>query len=242
MSQLGRENMKTMVYCIATRRWDGWTDCVKTWRNNASRKYPEFIVYGKNVLEAYQECWMESQDFEHSDPILAYCHDDLRIEEKDWDLRVLKQFDDPNVGMVGFGGGLGYCKPYLYTEPFNINNMVRSGFRSNLRNAEDHGERFTGECDCSVLDGYALFVRRSILDKVGGWPVDKPIGYWLYAEWLCCETRRQGYRIRIVGVDCEHLQGKTVTLVNMTDDFETSHRYLFETCIDVLPCIVGGGH
>jgi hypothetical protein len=233
--------MDTMVYCIATRKWDGWLDCVHTWRENASRKYPEFIVYDKKVLDAYQECWLESQDFLYSDPILAFIHEDVNIFEKDWDLRVLKEFDDPQVGMVGFGGAPGHCRPALYTEPFNIGNMIRLGFRSNLRNAEAHGQRIIGEQDVAVLDGFAIFVRRSILDKVGGWPVDKPIGYWMYSEWACCETRRQGYKIRLVGVDCEHIGGKTAAIANVTDDFESCHRYLFETCRDVLPCIVGGG-
>jgi len=57
----------------------------------------------------------------------------------------------------------------------------------------------------------------------------------MYSEWLCCEARRQGYRIRLVGVDCLHLGGKTATLVQLKDDYQEAHRYFYENNRDVLP-------
>ena len=230
--------MQTLVYCIATRRWDGWLDCVKTWRENASRKYPEFIVYDKNVLEAYQELWLQSQDFEYSDPILFFGHDDLIISEKDRDLRVLKEFEDPTVGMVGFAGATRHGAADLYTSPYKLQNLGRSGFASNLRDAEVHGARFAGEKDCAVYDGMALFIRRSILDKIGGWPAKAT--YFLYTEAICCEARKQGYRLRLVGVKCDHLGGKTSTMVNITDSHEASHSWLFHRYRQNLPFSVEG--
>jgi hypothetical protein len=104
-----------------------------------------------------------------------------------------------------------------------------------MRNAEAHGERFTGECDVAVADGFAVFVRRSILEKVGGWPVNTPINYFCYDYWLCCETRRQGYRIRLVGVDCDHISGKTASMVQLKDDHAAAHLWLYEHSRDVLP-------
>ena len=222
--------MQPMVYCVATRFWTGWLDCVKSWQDHASQSYPVLVIEGMNVVPAYQQC------FERTDePILAMIHDDVVICEDGWDKRVLKEFDDPTVGMVGFAGAKGHGRPEMYTVPFNISNIVRMGFMSNMRTAESHGFRFAGEWDVAVLDGLAMFVRRSILEKVGGWPVDKPYGFWLYAEWLSCETRRQGNRIRLVGVDCDHLGGKTSGSANVTDNFEDAHRYLYENNRDVLP-------
>lgn len=230
--------MTTIVYCIATWMWDGWQDCIKSWRSNASRRYPEFIVYNKSIMDAYQECWLGAQDYQYTDPILMFAHDDLKIYEKGWDLRVLKEFDDPTVGLVGFAGAMGHGKPQLYNEPFRISNLVRMDFLSNLRNAEDHGYRFAGETTVAVLDGLALFIRRTVLDKWGGWPVNTPLGYWMYAEALCCETRRQGYKIRLVGVDCEHLGGKTASMVQVKDDYEKAHIYFAEHNRDVMPYYV----
>lgn len=225
--------MEKMVLAVATRGWSGFADCVETWQKTASRHYPEVYAVDMDVMEAHQYL------YEHTlEPIIASIHDDVKIYEKDWDLRVLKEFDDPTVGLVGFAGAMGHGKPQLYNEPFRISNLVRMDFLSNLRNAEDHGYRFAGETTVAVLDGLALFIRRTVLDKWGGWPVNTPLGYWMYAEGLCCETRRQGYKIRLVGVDCEHLSGKTASMVQVKDDYEKAHIYFAEHNCDVMPYYV----
>lgn len=224
--------MNNMVYGIATRCWPAWKDCVYSWNDTASQSYPEYIVKGKPILEAFQEIYENT-----SEPIIAYIHDDLEIYEKDWDKRVLSQFDDPQVGLVGFAGGLGHGLPQMYKEPFHIPNLIRREFMSNMRDAEKHGSRFAGERDVAVLDGLALFVRRSVLDKWGGWPVDKPISYFMYSENLCCEVRRQGLRIRLVGVDCLHLGGKSSGTL-LLYSYEEEHRQFFERNRDVMPYYV----
>jgi hypothetical protein len=233
--------MQTMIYCIATRRWDGWLDCVHTWRANASRKYPEFIVYDKNVLEAYQECWLESRNFEYQEPILAFIHDDCKILEQNWDLRVLKEFQDPQVGLVGFAGGIGFGSPNLYRVPYKLEQLGRWGFRSNMKDAERHGAHFAGECDGACLDGFAMFVRRNVLDKWGGWIHGKALGYFVYDMALSAEVRKQGLKTRIVGVACEHLGGKTASMMHLTDDHAAAHKWLFHRYRSVLPFAVTGG-
>lgn len=227
--------MSDMVMIVATRYWSGWEACVRTWLENALAYEPGHPHYlrvepGMDVVEAYQS------GYEHStSPIIAMIHDDVEIYEGGWDIRVLKQFSDPSVGLVGFGGALGHGTPDLYSVPYRLPNLARQHFMSNMRSADKHGSRFTGERDVAVLDGFALFVRRSILEKAGGWPVDKPYGYWLYSEWLCCESRRQGYRIRLVGVDCDHLGGKSSGHIATSPTYEEAHRYLFDHNADVLP-------
>ena len=163
-----------------------------------------------------------------------------------------KEFEDPRVGLVGFGGGLGHGDPEMYRKPYELTQLARRGYRSNTRDAEANGVRERGSCDVAVLDGMALFVRREILDRptiqsfrplkndlhIYGWPLHTPIGYFCYDYWLCCETRRQGYRIRMVGVACDHLNGKSTGLGPEElgrDKFEAAHRYLYDTCRDVLP-------
>jgi hypothetical protein len=226
--------MSDLVLCIATREWTGWRDCVHSWHAHAKpRSLSECIVSGKTIMPAYRECYERT-----SEPILAYIHDDVFIYEHDWDLRVLRQFDDPSVGMVGFAGAMGHGVSNLHKAPFHPANLTRHDFLSNMRGWRKHGGRFTGARNVAVLDGFAIFVRRSILDKARGWPVDSPLGYYLYCEWLCCETRRQGLRIRLVGVDCHHLGGQTSGSAQVQDDFEKAHRYLYEHYRDVLPCRV----
>ena len=222
--------MTSMCYCIATREWDGWLKCVRSWTCHASQPHYVSLVKGHDVLDAFQLSYLRT-----GQEILAHIHDDLVIHEKNWDERILRQFDDPVVGVVGVAGALGHGTPNLYTVPYHLPNLARQHFMSNMRDAEKHGARFTGERDVAILDGMALFVRRPILDKVGGWPLDKPVGYWLYSEWLCCEARRQGYRIRLVGIDVEHLGGKSSGHISPKISYADAHKWLYDNNRDMLP-------
>ncbi len=222
--------MSDMVWCIGTREWSGWLGCILSWEITAQEKHRQVVIANTDVLNSFQQCYLHSNE-----PILAYIHDDVMIYEKGWDERVLRQFSDPRVGVVGFGGALGHGLPQLYEVPYELRHLARQNFLSNMRTAEVHGGRFTGERDVAILDGFALFVRRPILDKVGGWPLSKPVGYFMYSEWLCCEARRQGYTIRLVGVDCDHLGGKSSGYIPPTDNYEEAHRYFYENNRDVMP-------
>lgn len=217
-------------FVVATHYWHGWGECVNSWMDTATYGHSYLIVGEKEVLPAFQHGYENTLG-----PILAYVHDDVVFYEEGWDERVLREFEDPSVGVVGFGGAIGHGRPDLYTVPYHLPNLARQNFLSNMRSAEKHGVRFTGERDVAILDGFSLFVRRSILDKVGGWPIGKPVGYFMYSEWLCCEARRQGYRIRLVGVDCEHLGGKSSGHIPKSPSYEEEHAYFYETNRDMMP-------
>jgi hypothetical protein len=222
--------MGEMVLAIATRGWPGFADCVETWQVAASKRYRETYAVDKPVLEAYQELFENT-----TEPVLAWIHDDVKIYESDWDLRVLKQFEDPHVGLVGFGGALRLGHPNIYKIPYELPQLARFDFQSNMRNAEAHGRRFSGECDVATLDGFAMFVRRSVLEKAGGWPLGTPINYFMYDNWLACQVRRQGLKTRLVGVDCEHLGGKTASMMQLPDSHAAAHEWFYEEFRDVLP-------
>lgn len=222
--------MNTLVMGVATRQWEQWDDCVESWRDTANQSLNIVVAEGLDVLPAFQQIYLST-----TEPIIGLVHDDVVIYERGWNSRVLNCFNDPTVGVVGFGGALGHGTPNLYEVPYHLPNLARQHFLSNMRDAEKHGGRFTGDRDVAILDGFALFVRRSILDKVGGWPVDKPYGYFMYSEWLCCEARRQGYRIRLIGVDCEHLGGKSSGFISPKENYELAHSYFYEHNRDVMP-------
>lgn len=220
-----------MVLGIATRRWPGWAVSVDSWQGSTQLgNLPYCIVFDKDVIPAFQEIYEQTDQ-----DIIALLHDDLLINEMGWDVRVLEQFRDATVGMVGFAGSLGHGTPNLYTSPYHLPNLARQNFMSNMRDAEKHGARFTGARDVSVLDGMALFIRRPILDRVDGWKKAVPYGYYLYSEWICCEARRQGYRIRLVGVQVDHLGGRSSGHIAASPTYEEAHRYLWENNRDMLP-------
>lgn len=222
-----------MIFGNATLHWEKWQECIESWQSTASRRYPVYEVYRKPMMVAYQEIFKNT-----TEPIIAYIHDDVTIYEPEWDLRVAKQFDDPSVGAVGFFGGLGHGSPQLYKEPFQVGNFARVGTRSNMRrDAELHGQRFAGECDVAVFDGFAIFIRRSVLEKCGGWPQDQPVSYWGYDYWISCEVRRQGLRNRLVGVDCDHWGGRSPSII--PEDSVAAHKWLWDNYSDVLPYHVG---
>jgi hypothetical protein len=233
--------MKQLSLIFATLRWKGWADCMNSWSANAMQPHAWHIYADMPLLEAYQRGFEDSPE-----PILGYCHDDVVCQERNWDERVLKEFEDPSIGLVGFGGALGHGDPDMYRKPYELCQLARRGFRSNMASAEVHGERFTGERDVAVLDGFAMFVRREVLAHSNnyaetngepGWPNLTSVGYIGYDYWLCCEARRQRYRIRLVGVACDHKGGKSTGLTPPGFDarFEEAHRYIYDTCRDVLP-------
>lgn len=183
------------------------------------------------ILPAYQHALERTYG-----DVIGYVHDDLICHDPLWETRVRTEFKSPDVSIVGFAGGTGHGHAMMYKLPFTPSSMGRVGFCSNLRNAEIHGARFAGEQDGLILDGMALFIRRRFLEEIGGWPVNTPISYFMYTEWLCCMARRHKQRIRIVGVDCEHLGGKSTGLnPNLNPDFVGEHRWIYEEFRDVLP-------
>lgn len=172
--------------------------------------------------------------------VLAYFHDDLILKDPDWARRVLTEFEAPNVGLVGFGGALGHGSPALYKESYDYHQLGRSHFMSNMDDAEAHGERFTGSRYVAVLDGFAMIVRRAVLEKAGGWPVST-LGYVGYDYWLSCMTRRLGYRIRLVGLPCHHIGGQTFVKMGLGrgpehwEQFLKAHEFIYDEFRSELP-------
>lgn len=210
----------------------------KDYQLHFMRNTPE-LNFG--VIGSYQALYEQT-----TEPILAYIHDDVEVYQRGWDLRILGEFDDPAVGVVGFGGGLDHGTPDIYRRPYQLQQLARGHYLSNTRDAEAHGTRFAGSCDVAVLDGFALVVRRALLDKCGGWPA-VPGGFHCYDYAICAEAHRYGYRVRMVGIDCHHFGGRTSTTpqyiewaakhegLSDQEIHEVSHRWVYDNYRDVLP-------
>lgn len=203
--------------------------CIESWKMK-----PSIINGSEGMLPAYQKGYEESRA-----DILAYIHNDVVIHEEGWDVRALREFNDPTVGIVGFGGALVHGSPDLYKTSYRLQQLGRSFYLSNTDDAEVHGARFDGACDVAALDGFALLVRRRLLDLVGGWPIGTPIGYSLYDYWATCMAHRLGYRVRLVGIRCQHLGGMTAVGMGLAkgsgESHVAAHRWLYDNFADVLP-------
>jgi Glycosyltransferase like family len=206
---------------------------------------PVFICDGtEGMLPAYQHGYMAA--LQDGYDLIAFLHDDTIIDDPQWDVFVMEQFEDPEVGLVGFGGGSGHGDPHMYYKEYDYHLLARNDFMSNMVDAENHGRRIAGSERAAVLDGFAMVVRTCVLahskrGKFGGWPLDTPVGYVCYDYWLSCMTRRQGYSIKVVGVACEHLGGQTFVKLGIGRDpkhweqYLASHRYIYDEFKDVLP-------
>jgi len=198
--------------------------------------------HGFGVINLYQKGMEQG-----SHPIIAFIHNDVIMQEQDWDTRVLAAFNDSQVGVVGFGGALTHGSPDIYKVPYKLQQLGRSYYFSNVDDAEEHGTRFKWEMEVAVLDGFALIVRRELLEKMGGWQPEKWPPHHIYDYRVCCEAHRHGYKVMLVGVRCHHLGGRTATRGDYLEWCKTTkwgsdlgmheagHKMLYEEYRDVLP-------
>ena len=203
--------------------------------------------HNDGVVGSYNAMYRESTQYPYADSeILAYIHDDVWIREEGWDERVLKEFEDPTIGVVGFGGARHHGSPDLYKIPYKLQQLARFDYYSNVDDAETHGTRFADVCDVAVLDGFSVIVRRELLDRAGGWP-NIPGGFHNYDYAICGLAHRFNYRVRCIGIRCHHEGGKTSTTPQyqewaarekgMTDQaiHEASHEWFYDEFRDVMP-------
>lgn len=217
----------TLSLIVATWFQPEWARCVQSWGERV------FLVPRMSIVPAYQIGYEKVQD-----DILGYLHDDLECHEEGWKQRVLDEFADPAVAIVGFAGGRGYGADAMYAKPYHHRALGRVGFRSNLVNWQQHGGHLEGSANAAILDGLAIFVRRDFLTEIGGWP-KPPVSYFMYTEALCFTALRMKRKIRVVGVKCNHFGGKSTGLnPELNPDFEGEHRYIYEHFKDVLPARV----
>lgn len=240
---------------IVTATWSGDDTCYKSWHATAANKaIPSYVVWRQmGVLPSYQAGY---EYFKGTGvEVVAFFHDDLELKEQGWDEKVLKEFEDPSVGVVGFGGALRLGSDDIYKVRYHYTQLIRDGYGSNVDDAEVHGERFTGERDVAVLDGFCLIVRRALLDRVGGWP-SHYAPHHCYDTWVCLMAHRLHYRVRLVGVRCHHHGGRTATRPEWNEWCATTkwgsdagmhafnHRLLYDEFRGVLPVRVArvGSH
>lgn len=202
------------------------------------------FVENRGVIRSYEEAWLDPVWYDYD--LFAFIHDDVEMFET-WSTRVYEQFEDPEVGVVGFGGAKMHGDPDIYKKPYRLQQLGRFDYYSNVSDAETHGTRFDGDMDGAVLDGFSLVVRRDLLQKMGGWKPELWPPHHCYDYRVCLEAHRHDYKVRLVGVECHHHGGRTATTpryhkwadatkwesdVNM---HKMGHRMLYDEYRDVLP-------
>ena len=240
----GWADMKLAI-CVATMREESGVfpgDIPLAIANSVTdpNVYVQYNRRGNNlgVIGSYRHLYATS-----TEDILCFLHDDVVIREKGWDARVLDEFHDTKVGIVGFGGALRHGTADLYKTPYRLQQLIRGEYKSNVDDAEVHGERFTGSFRAAVLDGFCLCVRRSFLDRVGGFSLfPEHSNYFCYDYILCALCRRFGFDVRAVGIRCHHRGGSASINVDnywtSQEAYYQSHRWFYDNFKDVMPASV----
>lgn len=183
------------------------------------------------------------------DDIVVYIHDDLNILEKGWDERIRRLFlNCPQAMLAGFGGAQQLGDVALYKRPYELSQLARYRFGSNMVTAKNHGRLVTEEEQVATLDSFTLILRARFLDELGGWD------WWPYPchnfdNAVSCEVRKRGYQTWLIPVHCHHKGGET-SCRPMYQDWAKkkfggdakvhadSHVLLYERYRGVLPVIV----
>lgn len=193
-----------------------------------SHSVPENI----GVPLALHSLWKLARAAEPSLPpeghVVGYIHDDLFLREPGWNIRMASAFaNDDGVTLAGIIGSPGLGRDEIYRDPYEFWHLSRViATWSNLGNAEIHGERVTDDREVVFVDGVAMFLRRSFLDKVDGWRWwPEEMVHHSYDYGLSCMVRRHGGRVRLVPLAAKHGVVKTAW------DEES-----------VIPDSAGGGH
>lgn len=235
------------VYCMHQRSLGfviGPTSFVQWWN------FPNV-----GVIHAYQNAldiallslhpdWRDEVD------AVAFIHDDVQIHEPARE-RIVRAFQDPQVGVVGFGGATGLGVDDIYKTPYRLEQLIRVDYYSNQTDWRTHGEREIGEREVAVVDGFFMAIRLDLLRKIGGWKLF-PFGFHMYDAFMCLMARRHGYKVMMVGVECTHYGGGTSTKEEykamlrrqgrtLEQDHQEPHKWIYEEFRDLLPVRVKQG-
>lgn len=227
----------------------GHVAALESWQQHATGEYTytvDITTSGEaaGFLAKCQRAYEESEA-----DVIGYLHADLIIHEKGWDERVLKEFEWPTVAVVGFVGATHLGHDDIFRVPYNFRQLARANVFSNLTDAEAHGTRYEGSMAVSVLDSCAIFVRRTFLQRIGGWPLKVlPNTSHCTDLWICATAARLGRQVRMVGVSATHASGGKGTSGSKWLDarggdtllHRQAHLATYETLRGVLPLRVGG--
>jgi len=159
------QHAKGPVKLIVVINGRSWTpdDAERTGLQATWVTHPTYL----GSVPAFRLGMLAALDDDQKEPpeIIACLHDDFRIDEPNWDLKVERHFSRNSAcGLLGFGGAVGLGSDTIYREPYDPMQLARIGFRSNLDDAENHGLRSLLAEPVACLDGFSQIGRRLFWD------------------------------------------------------------------------------
>lgn len=153
--------------------------------------------------------------------VLIFAHDDMEVFENWTEYLEILFTAKPSIALIGFHGAKGLGSEDIYRTPYKLQQLARYQPISNLRDAEQHGQRCTVPTEVATVDGFFLAIRAEAYKEIGGWEacLDDNIPYHMYDHWMAMALREKGYKTYLAPVLCEHYGGGTE--VRRNEDYET---------------------
>lgn len=194
------------------------------------------------VVPAMQRVY---EEYTGMNDVICYVHDDVTVYDPNWAARVLAEFDDPRVAVVGFGGATGIGVDDIFKQRYDITQLQRINYASNQRDWPTHGSFESGGKDVAVCDGFFLAIRTAALKEIGGWK-GFPHRFHMYDAYVSLALAERGWKTRMVGIECDHHGGGTSTTegyrkwchengTTMEREHEEPHRWMYDFFRDELP-------
>jgi hypothetical protein len=244
---MAKPYLERLALVTATLNIEQSAECLESWATLAAYRYPTFVIKGEyGVVPAFAEGVRLA--FQNGAQAVLALHDDVLIEEADWDLKVLHALDS-GYTFGGFGGALTLGAEDIYRTDYNPMQLARGGFVSNMREAEAHGRRSTFPQECVCFDGFSQLGTKAWFGRA--WEELEKLGFvhHFYDGGLGCLAKRYGAQPGVlVPVKCHHFGGRTAVantdyhqwakeqVVGGDQGFwEDSHRIGYEAFRNELP-------
>lgn len=148
---------------------------------------------------------------------IGIMHNDLMLYEKGWDRRMMEAFaDDPKLGLIGLcgsrevderGGRGGYTVCNFMGRDVQVGDQIWKGQDPSA------GRRIEGLEPAIVLDSLFMLFRREVIPYLvkdtEKWE-DITLAHF-YDRIMPIRTIEAGYRVAVIGSDCDHIGGMTTT-------------------------------
>lgn len=149
--------------------------------------------------------------------VICCFHDDVRINDRLWDMAVEGHFEDhPACYLAGFGGAMSVGEHGMYDKPFDPKSLARHDFGSSLEDAEIHGVRWKEARKVAVLDGFSqIFCLPKAIEGQDppGNPfrtlADMGIIHHAYDVALGAMVRDANAETWFLPIECHHAGGRT---------------------------------
>jgi glycosyltransferase involved in cell wall biosynthesis len=190
--------------------------------DNSLQKHSIFSAYNLGVKKA-------------KFPYLCFMHDDILYHTHDWGIKVIENFQDKNVGLIGIMGAH-YLprKPAYWFDSIKSENLIltNNNFSEKIyRNYYSKGSDYT---EAVVCDGIWICILKRLFDEVKF--DDKTYqGFHFYDMDISMQILEKGYSVRIINnVLIEHFKAS-----ELDKSFYDNEKLFFEKWKSVLPITKG---